>query len=297
MRWVAKAAMQKALSALPHAETANYLFQRHVTRSLPAGPAAFAQKLARAEDHLTAFTEHGPGRPLAAARFYEFGAGWDLAIQLAYWTLGVDRQTIVDLRPNLRLELVNATLCRIRALDRDARDPGPDPVRSPAELEARFGITYLAPRDARSSGLETGSVDFVSSTNTLEHVPHGDLVPLLRECNRLLAPDGVVSFRIDLRDHFAYFDRSLTFQHFLRYSDRTWRLVNSSLFFQNRLRRPDYLDAFAESGFEIVAEKAHRPHPDKLAGLELDERFKAYSLADASVESLALVARPSPDAS
>ena len=57
-----------------------------------------------------------------------------------------------------------------------------------------------------------------------------------------------------------------------------------------------FLAAAGEAGFEVVAEKAHRPAPEKLAGLELDERFRGYSLADVSVESLALVARPSPDA-
>ena len=50
------------------------------------------------------------------------------------------------------------------------RDPG-GPIASLEELEARFGIRYLAPRDARATALPAGSVDFVSSTSTLEHVP------------------------------------------------------------------------------------------------------------------------------
>ena len=66
-------------------------------------------------------------------------------------------------------------------------------------------------------------------------------MPLLAECRRLLRPDGAFSSRIDLSDHFAHFDRSLSPYNFLRYSDRAWGLANSSLLHQNRLRRPDYV--------------------------------------------------------
>ena len=68
--------------------------------------------LARALSHLRAYESHGGGRPLGESVAYEFGAGWDLAIPLAYASLGVGRQVLVDIRPNLRLELVNASIAR-----------------------------------------------------------------------------------------------------------------------------------------------------------------------------------------
>ena len=37
MRWIAKAAVQKGLSALPNEEAVNYWFQRHLTRPQEAG--------------------------------------------------------------------------------------------------------------------------------------------------------------------------------------------------------------------------------------------------------------------
>jgi SAM-dependent methyltransferase len=307
MRWLAKAALQKAMSALPRAEGANYLFQRHVARSLPAPEKALQQKFARAARHVEAYAVHGPPRPLGEAVFYEFGAGWDLAVPLAYWCLGVERQVLVDLRPNLRFELVNVTLERLQRLaaelgreaGHETRVPDAATIGSAQELEQRFGILYLAPRDARDSGLEPGSVDFVSSTNTLEHVPDRDIVPLLAECRRLLRPDGALSSRIDLRDHFAYFDRDLSHYNFLRYSDKAWEVLNSSVLYQNRMRRPDYLRAFREAGLTILSEDAAQPNEAELEGLRSQKvaaRFRAYALDDLGVQSLALVARPSPDA-
>src|SRR6266516_4959524 len=151
MRWVAKAALQRGLGLMPQGERVNYLFQRHVARSLPGGEPVVRRKLARARQHLEAF-----GRPREDAVFYEFGAGWDLAIPLSYAALGVRRQVLVDIRPSVRIELVNESLTALERLwteleaeaDRELCPLGA-PLRSTTELEERFGITYLAPRDAR----------------------------------------------------------------------------------------------------------------------------------------------------
>lgn len=305
VRWLAKALLQRGISVLPRSESANYLFQRHVTHALPPSTASFRNKFSRALAHLEALAGYGPSRPLGGAVLYEFGAGWDLAVQLSYWSLGVDRQVIVDLRPHVRFQLVNLTLARLESeraaleaeAERELRDPGPERIGSVRDLEERFGITYLAPRDARATGLDGDSVDLVSSTNTLEHVPAADIVPILTECRRLLRPDGIFSSRIDLRDHYSYFDRGVSPYNFLRYSDRTWRLFNSSVLYQNRLRRPDYLRAFSEAGFEVVSERTARPNEGERAALdslELAPRFREYSPDDVGVLALVLVASPAP---
>ena len=216
MRWLAKAALQRGLGAAPQGEQLNYVFQRRVLRSLPAGDAALRQKFSRAVQHLGAFEEHGPGVARDDATFYEFGAGWDLAIPIAYALLGVGRQVLVDIRPSARVELVNDTLVSLERLrpeleqqaERELRPLG-GPIAGLEELEARFGIRYLAPCDARDTGLPDGSVDFVSSTDTCEHIPGVELAQIFRECHRLLRPRGAFSCRIDLQDHYAYFDRSL----------------------------------------------------------------------------------------
>jgi SAM-dependent methyltransferase len=301
MRWLAKVAVQRGLGVLPQGEPLNYLFQRHVTRSLPAGESVFRRKFGRALQHLRAYEEHGPGTPREDAVFYEFGAGWDLAVALSFAALGVGRQVLVDIRPSARAELANDSLAAFERLwdeleqeaGRELRPLGA-PVSRVSELEERLGISYLAPRDARATGLPAESVDFVSSTDVCEHVPADDLAAIFRECHRLLRPGGAFSCRIDLQDHYSYFDRSLSPYNFLRFSDRTWRLVNSPLQYQNRLRAPDYLRLVREAGFELVDARPSGPTEDgltRLRALPLAPRFSSYTLEETGVTVLSLVAR------
>jgi SAM-dependent methyltransferase len=300
MRWLAKAALQKGLGALPQGERLNYVFQRRVLRSLPAGDGALRQKFARALQHLGAYEEHGPGVSAKEATFYEFGAGWDLAIPVAYALLGVGRQVLVDIRPSARVELVNDSLASYERLrgelegvaGRELRPLG-GPVSRLEELEARFGIRYLAPSDARGTALPAESIEFVSSTDTCEHIPGADLAEIFRECIRLLRPGGAFSCRIDLQDHYAYFDPSLSRYHFLRYSDRAWSLVNSPLHHQNRLRSPEYLQLVRDAGFELVVEKPSGPSEaglEELVSLPLAPRFRSFSPEELGVTVLSFVA-------
>jgi SAM-dependent methyltransferase len=301
MRWVAKAAVQRGLGALPQGERLNYVFQRHVLHSFPVADSAVRQKFTRATAHLAAYKEHGPGVPAAKATFYEFGAGWDLAIPLSYALLGVGRQVVIDIRPSARTELVNETIAALERLrpelegaaGRSLRDLGGS-VSSIAELEPRFGIHYLAPCDARDTGLPAGSIDFASSTDTCEHIPAPDLAEIFRESRRLLRPGGAFSCRIDLQDHYAYFDRSLSRYNFLRYSDRTWRLVNSPLHYQNRLRAPDYLELVREAGLELVVSNPSGPSEQgrvELEALPIAQRFRRYPPEELGVTVLSFVAK------
>jgi SAM-dependent methyltransferase len=303
MRWLAKAALQRGLGLLPQGERLNYVFQRHVAHSLPASESVFRRKFARARQHLRAFEEHGPDVPAGGAVFYEFGAGWDLNIALSYAALGVGRQVLVDIRPSVRLELVNDSLRTFERLwDELEAEAGHTlrplggPVGSTGELEERFGIAYLAPRDARATGLPEGSVDFVSSTDTCEHIPAPDLAGIFAECRRLLRPGGAFSCRIDLQDHYSYFDPKLSRYHFLRYSDRAWSLVNSPLHYQNRLRAPDYLALVREAGLEVVTETPSGPSEQglvELRALPLAPRFRGYRPEELGVGTLSFVARKS----
>jgi SAM-dependent methyltransferase len=302
MRWIAKAALQKALSALPNNQAVNYWFQRHVTRTLPRSGINLHLHIELASRHLRMFARHG-ACPIGKARLFEFGAGWDLIGPLTYYALGVDSQVLVDIRPNLRLELVQrawADLNRLRmVIERvsgmPARDLGSAPPDGPKALEQRFGISYMAPHDARDTGLPAGSFDFVSSTDTVEHIPGPDLRRILAEIGRLLAPGGVLSCTIDLQDIYSYFDSSISRYNYLRFSETVWSLANSDLHYQSRLRISDYLDMIDAAGLSIVDQVIEEPTPEDLAelsGLPPAPRFlREYPLATLGVKSAHLVAR------
>ena len=70
------------------------------------------------------------------------------------------------------------------------RDPGEGGSRRGPPTSEAFGIDYLAPRDARATGLDAESIDFVTSTNTLDARIPRKTGTILRECRRLLRLTG-----------------------------------------------------------------------------------------------------------
>jgi SAM-dependent methyltransferase len=303
MKWIAKAALQKLISGLPNEQAVNYRFQRYVTRTLPRTGSDLRLHIDLPARHLHKFGEYG-AKPAGEATFFEFGAGWDLIGPLVYYSLGVNHQTLIDIRPNLRFDLVERAWSDLKGMRGEieqiarmpARDLGDLPPDSSAALGGRFGISYLAPSDARDTGLPGQSFDFISSTDTMEHIPGPDLEKILREVVRLLRPDGLFSCTLDLRDLYSYFDSSISPFNFLKFSDRTWRLANSGIHYQNRLRLPDYLKMFEAAGLEIVDRSTQDSTEQELAQLRAlppAPRFEnGYSLEDLAVKSTHLVARP-----
>lgn len=303
VRWILKAAVQGTISILPRSEDANYFLQKNVSRRLPRAAGDFDMHAAYAARHLAALERVRPGVDRSTLRCYEFGAGWDLIERIAMYALGVNQQTTLDIRPNIRLELVNWTIHQFatnashleQVLGAPLRAVCDKPIVSTAELRERFGITYLAPADARAAPLPDGCVDFVTSTFTLEHIPPAEIAAILRETRRLLAPDGVISSAIDMKDHYQYIDAKVSTYNFLRYPPWVWRLLNPSLAPQNRLRHSQHLELFRDAGYEILFDDVQHPTAEDLRELEemrVARQFADLSLVDLGTKSTHLVARP-----
>jgi SAM-dependent methyltransferase len=274
-----------------------------VTHGLPASDWHLLRHADEARRHLEAYERHARApRTAAELDAFEFGAGWDLVGPLSLWSLGVERQTLVDIYPHVRWELVNDALARLHAhhdelaatAGRPLRRPDPAPLGDLVTLQRRFGIRYLAPCDARATGLAAASFDLVSSTFTLEHIPAADVAAILRECARLLRPDGVTTGSVGLEDHYAFDDPRISVYNFLRYTERRWRLVNSALHHQNRLRARDYLQLAGAAGLTVLDADAAVPGPERLSALDtlpLAEPFASgYTRAELGATELFLVA-------
>lgn len=294
--WRLKAAIQGVLSHVPGGAAANYRLQT-LTGGLPIPDAKLATAVATARRHLDAAGEH-LGTDLEDASFFEFGAGWDLHVPVAMHALGAGRQTVIDLNPLAREELVRDVCDRLRPhLPEGAREPVADHGRTFAELLGAMRITYQAPADARQTDLSDASVDVVTSTNTLEHIPAPDIARILREMRRILRPGGVLSAFIDYQDHYSYFDGNITVYNYLRYTDRQWRWFNNDLHHQNRLRHDDHLRLITDAGFQVIAVEPHRPDSADLEALErlvLAEPFASPPRENVGIRS-ALITAVAPD--
>jgi len=142
----------------------------------------------------------------------------------------------------------------------------------------RLDIHYMV-RDAQSTGLPDGSIDFIFSNSVLEYIPPPILRGLLAEFRRLSSPHAI-SHRIVMMDQFAHFDRGITQFNFLRFTDRQWRWFESPLTRHTRLRLSDYRQLFQERGFEILSEENILGPADILARVPLAPRFRHYPRVD-----------------
>ena len=304
MNWLIKAALQKTISCFPRTEKINYFFRRNLAKSLPLDEEAFLRMVDIGARHYDKFLKYAPSDRLSTGAFYEFGTGWDLIIPLLFFTLGIRSQVLVDITPNIHYELIHDTqikLLQIRHVleKRFTRErivnSLTEPINSMSDMKQRLGITYLAPYDARNTALPAESIDFIHSTSTLEHIEEEDIKKILHECYRILKPGGIISFLIDLKDHFSYSDTTLSQYNFLRYSSRKWNFLNSSINFQNRLRYPDYLRMINDAHFEIIEQHPERPDKgdcDELYKMKLSDGFsKDGTIEDVGVKTLWVVLR------
>ena len=306
MTWKVKAAIQGVLSVIPGGKDVNYLLQRYVARTLPESEKIFASRVAIAQRHMAVLREHSPAG-LDEFLFFEFGAGRDLCGPLTFYCHGVERQRLVDLQFILRPFLVNDTIRRLQSSSTRyhlPRVPGrlirEDRKGCLEDLQEFYGIQFTAPGDARATGLPAGSVDVVTSTNTLEHIPPADIAAILTEIRRILAPRGLMSFQVDYQDHWSYFDNTIDAYHYLIYTNKEWTWFNPDLNYQNRLRHADYLALYRQAGLECILEsREEQPGDlDRIAALpSLAPEFQSYSPEQLSVRTGFVVLRPAAGAS
>lgn len=302
--WLLKAAIQGALSRLPDPQRWNRWFQAHVTRSLAISDQGFLDKYRHCAGHFEAFRRHAShgAQPPAAL---ELGTGWLPIVPVGLVLRGARSVVTVDTVNLLTRESVVSTLERYRHFARSGElDLGSGTALarieavlavarrlSCAELLERLSIRALV-GDARRLELPDGSIDLVCSNNTLEHIPAEVVAEMLTEFRRLLGPRGVMSHHIDMSDHYANFDPSISIYNFLRFSDRTWALFNNRLQYQNRLRVWDFRKLHRDAGFRIVEEQNTSGPRELLSSLKLAPRFRGHEHAELAVHNTWMTSRP-----
>jgi SAM-dependent methyltransferase len=299
VNWLINAGIQQVLSVLPAGEQLNYLFQKRVTRNLPVSDATLTEKIVLASRRLELFRQWN-ATPLANVSILEFGAGWDMIGPLTMCSLGVGKQTLIDITSHLRFELINNAIGRLPSALRselggaELRPLEQTAITSRDQLARAYSIAYDAPRDAAHTGFASDSFELISTNSTLEHIPPDALPAIMAESFRILKPGGVICHFVDMKDHYSYFDGSLSKYNFLRYAPARWKLVNPSLHYQNRLRLPEYRVLVRGAGFEILYEEIDHPTPEELASLRampLHSDFRRYEESDLAAQIYRVVAR------
>jgi hypothetical protein len=302
--WRVKGVVQKALGVVPGGTRVNSALQQ-VFGELRDPRANFDAKFGDWQGLMALLAAAGRAS-VDGAVMVEIGTGWYPTNPLLFALAGARECHTYDIVRHLDFAMSRRLLEHLgRHLDTVAASAGRDPAAVRAQWERLCaapdlerllelaGIRYHAPGDARRTGLADGSVDVVFSNSVLEHVEPSLLVPLLAESRRVVGGRGVSVHAVACNDHYAHFDRSISFVNYLRYDDARWALWNNPLNYQNRLRAPDFIDAAREAGLVVVhEERAVRPGVrEALATLPVAARFARYAPDDLAATTVNFVAR------
>jgi SAM-dependent methyltransferase len=303
MNWRIKGLTQKGLSAIPGGKWINDRLQRTV-----GGLRNFAGVVDSKFNDWTILMTHmrDLGMRPTGRRFLEIGTGWFPTLPICFSLAGSGRCDTYDLVRHLNQDL---TLQMFALLEPRLADIAKASMCPVDEIESKYerwkrastlpellrltGIEYHAPADAGASGLPEESIDVVFSNSVLEHVPRDTIAKLMSEANRVLRPGGLVIHSLNCGDHYAYFDRNITFMNYLAYSERQWSFWNNPLLYQNRLRPQDFIDLALQAGLRLVLRK-QRPRPELLTALSsmaIAPEFRKYPPEELCCTSLDFVAQ------
>ncbi len=110
-----------------------------------------------------------------------------------------------------------------------------------------------------------------------------------------MAPEAVISSRIDMQDHYHYVQSSISVYNYLRFPGWQWRWLNPPLHSQNRLRHSEYVELFEGAGFDIDWDDPATPTTAdlvELRGIPLAPEFERFSVIDLGMRHPHLLAPP-----
>jgi SAM-dependent methyltransferase len=178
------------------------------------------------------------GFKIDGRKLFELGTGRTVSTPIAMILLGADSVTTVDvnryLRTGLAFESAGEVFKKFKELGCNKcinkYESGFNKIAaqnvlnkaSIQDLLDLFNIKYNAPFNGDKTVIESGLFDLYFSTNVIEHVPKGEIEVLFKEAKRILKPNGIMAHYIDLRDHFAATDKTITNVNFLKYSTEDW---------------------------------------------------------------------------
>ena len=305
-KWIIKAIVQKVISYLPGSERINYFFQKYVTGGVRLTDEYFGQKLQHAGEHYRVLRKYGHADP--GNIILELGTGWYPIIPLWFFLTGSGRVYSIDIKQWMTRETQQMTLQKMHEwrerglLDELVTDIDPecwgmmmDIIREPdafdqCRVNRVIGLDILI-QDAGSLDMKEGSVDFICSNNTFEHIPESKLREILNEFNRVLKPGGSMSHFIDMTDHFAHFDHRISIYNFLKFSDRKWNFLDNRIQPQNRLRFTDYKQLYREAGIAVTEEIVREGDPDLLRKLRIHSRYSGYDVKELAISHGTLITK------
>jgi ubiquinone/menaquinone biosynthesis C-methylase UbiE len=285
--------VQKGISFLPASHKINYLFQKYVTKGVILSDEYFFDRLGHGAFHAKAFTRFRNRLPHSTL---ELGTGWYPVVPVAMFLFGADHIVTIDITPLCdKGKLITTINKMIDAIAKNQVDPvflqnkerigelkklaADAPSMSMDEILEKLRITYLE-TDARKLPYPDQTFDLVHSNNTYEHIYEPILKGIIREFKRIQKKDGLQSHFIDMSDHFAHADTSITIYNYLQYTEAKWLRMDNSVQPQNRMRINQYRALYKLEGLHILQEELRPGDAKALESVKLEEPFRSFSKED-----------------
>lgn len=292
--WIAKAFVQKLISFLPFKYRTNFFFQKHITRGVELTDLYFNDRLIHARNHLKYYTELTGSK--IPSKTLELGTGWYPVIPIYFFLKGVNSIYTIDISRHIKRNFSQLTikmfLNDIQNGLLSAEKEGFIPERieklkgiseskedQNRNILNEIGIVQVV-KDVRVNSFSDEYFDLIHSNNTFEHINPKELKQILLEFLRIMKRGGAMSHFIDMTDHFAHFDKSITVYNFLKYSAKQWRIIDNSIQPQNRLRVKDYKDLYNELGIDFRITEIREGSVVDLERVKLHGYYSSYSPID-----------------
>jgi len=136
--------------------------------------------------------------------------------------------------------------------------------------------------------IPSGSVDFIWSQAVLEHIRRNEFLETMKELRRIVRHDGVISHRIDLRDHLQEALNNL------RFPERVWEspFMAGSGFYTNRIRYGEMLDIMRQADFDVKVVRVDRWEKLPTPREKMDPQFQPLPEQDLLVSGFDVVLNP-----
>jgi len=239
---------------LPYKNKINFLFQKYVTRGVELTDLHFENKITHAKDHIEFLQKH---KKINDVSCFELGTGWYPVVPLCLYLTGAKHIFTIDIIAHLTkasllktikkfnewekagklkiylLQIENERWRKLKSVFDNQNELNINEMLAVLEITTIVG-------DARKVKLKGQSIDFICSNNTFEHIYPNILEDILLEFKRLIKPGGLMSHFIDMSDHFAHFDKSISIYNFLKFTEKQWKMIDNSIQPQNRMRFCQY---------------------------------------------------------
>lgn len=218
----------------------------------------------------------------------ELGCGDSVASCQMASAHGVGKFYLVDSGPyaSMDIDLYKTVARKLRSRGvgvSDIEDCGSVP-----EMLKRMRSEYLTDGLNSLKTIPGNSVDFIWSHAVLEHVRRAEFQPTMNELRRIVRSDGVVSHRVDLRDHLGGALNNL------RFSEKLWEspFMASSGFYTNRIGFREMTDSMRAAGFDIKVVKADRWERLPTPRHKLARQFRSVPEEDLLISGFDVVLTP-----